>query len=388
MKDIIFVLNTMKKTFCAAVLAGAALMVACSGSQRNITMGSLSTFDSLSYAMGVDMARFLDFQGDVPFDTKQIDKGLEEAALGKASLTEEEVGTKLNEFFMHKRPERGRAIAKKRAEADSARLAGGDTTKMEWPKADPEMFESEEERAEISYAMGCNFGYSLSRNEQLPLQLVWLKEAMQNHRDNNLKMDAQATQAFLQDYFMVKIPARNLAASEEWLAKIEKKSGVQKTESGLLYRVEKPGDASLMPTDDRDVVKVHYVGRLRTGKVFDASKFEWRDKEQQKEFRQQRPDLFDENGKFAEPEEGIEFPLNRVIKGWTEGMKFIGKGGKITLWIPASLAYGTRGGGQTIGPNEALEFEVELLEVTPFATPEPAAPEADAEAAESAEAAE
>ena len=52
-----------------------------------------------------------------------------------------------------------------------------------------------------------------------------------------------------------------------------------------------------------------------------------------------------------------------VIKGWTEGMKLIGKGGKITLWIPSELAYGERGTGQDIAPNAALRFDVELLEV-------------------------
>ena len=60
----------------------------------------------------------------------------------------------------------------------------------------------------------------------------------------------------------------------------------------------------------------------------------------------------------------IEFALNQVIKGWTEGMKFIGKGGKIVLWIPASLAYGEKGAGDNIGPNEALYFDIELLDVT------------------------
>ncbi len=69
----------------------------------------------------------------------------------------------------------------------------------------------------------------------------------------------------------------------------------------------------------------------------------------------------------AEKDNPIEFPLNRVIKGWTEGMKLVGKGGRIILWIPAELAYGQQGAGQDIGANEALRFDVELLDVTPAA---------------------
>jgi FKBP-type peptidyl-prolyl cis-trans isomerase len=60
--------------------------------------------------------------------------------------------------------------------------------------------------------------------------------------------------------------------------------------------------------------------------------------------------------------ETITFGLSQVIKGWTEGLKLIDKGGEITLWIPSDLAYGERGaGGGSIGPNEALKFKVELF---------------------------
>ena len=72
--------------------------------------------------------------------------------------------------------------------------------------------------------------------------------------------------------------------------------------------------------------------------------------------------VFDSSYERGEP---ISFPLNRVIKGWTEGMKLVGVGGQITLWIPSELAYGERGAGADIGPNQALEFKVELLEVNP-----------------------
>ena len=82
---------------------------------------------------------------------------------------------------------------------------------------------------------------------------------------------------------------------------------------------------------------------MKTGKIFDSSK--------------QRGDT-------------IEFAVNGVIKGWGEGLQLVGKGGKINLWIPAELAYGEQGAGGAIGPNEALAFEVELIDVMPAATEE------------------
>lgn len=134
-----------------------------------------------------------------------------------------------------------------------------------------------------------------------------------------------------------RIAEENAAASAEWLAEIEQMEGVQKTESGLLYRIDREG-SDVKATRDEDSVEVNYEGKLRTGKVFDSS---------------------------YERGESISFPLNGVIKGWTEGMKLVGEGGQITLWIPANMAYGVRGAGADIGPNEALEFKVELIKVNP-----------------------
>ena len=129
----------------------------------------------------------------------------------------------------------------------------------------------------------------------------------------------------------------NARLSIEWLSEVEKEEGVHRTESGLLYRIERAG-SEVKATEDTDKVLVHYEGTTREGKVFDSS---------------------------YERNEPISFALNRVIKGWTEGMKLVGVGGEITLWIPAELAYGERGAGSDIGPNEALKFKVELLEVNP-----------------------
>ena len=81
-----------------------------------------------------------------------MDKGIREGALGEASQPHDEALNMLREYFMSKRGMRAQAIAKKRAEADSVRLAGGDSTKVEYPAADPEMFESRRRRTELSYA--------------------------------------------------------------------------------------------------------------------------------------------------------------------------------------------------------------------------------------------
>ena len=367
----------MKKILFAAALAGAAFMTACGGKDGGVRMGSLSDFDSLSYSLGANIGYGMNHEmRDIPFDFKAIDKGIKEGAMGKATQEHDKSLDMLREYFMSKRGERAQEIAAKRAEQDSIRLAGGDTTKVEYPAADPAMFESEEERAEISYAFGNDIGYNISQSG-MPIQLVWIGQAMQDVRDGKAKMAEDAVNQYLQYYFMVKRPAENAEASKAWLEKTEKKSGVKKTESGLLYKVTKQGDASMMPKDPRDVVKVHYTGRTREGKVFDTSKFANRSKEQQEMIKKQRPDDFDKD-------EPVEFPLNRVIPGWTEGLQLVGKGGKITLWIPADLAYGARGAGRDIGPNEALEFEVELIDVTPYVEPAPADSTATAEKPEAA----
>lgn len=367
----------MKRVFFAAALAGAAMLASCGGNKTGVEMGSLSKFDSLSYALGANIGYGINYEmKDIPFDFEAVDKGILEGAMDKASQPHDESLNMLREYFMSKRGERARAIAKKRAEADSVRLAGGDSTKAEYPVADPEMFESEEERTQLSYAFGNDIGYNIA-NSGIPVQLVWICEAMQNVRDKSAKMDEDAVNQYLQYYFMVKRPAENAEASKAWLEKIEKKSGVKKTESGLLYKVTEMGDTTMMAKDPRDVVKVHYTGRTREGKVFDTSKFANRPKEQQELIKKQRPDSYDKD-------EPVEFPLNRVIPGWTEGLQLVGKGGKITLWIPSELAYGQRGAGRDIGPNEALEFEVELIDVTPYEEPAPADSTAAAPAVEPA----
>ncbi|NNE40521.1 MAG: FKBP-type peptidyl-prolyl cis-trans isomerase [Marinicaulis sp.] len=145
--------------------------------------------------------------------------------------------------------------------------------------------------------------------------------------------------ALIFDVELLKVqnPERNLAASTAWLEDNAKKEGVQTTPSGLQYKVLSSGKDDGASPAATDTVKVHYAGTLTNGTKFDSS--------------------YDRG-------EPIEFPLNRVIAGWTEGVQLMNEGDKYQFFIPPDLGYGESGTpGGPIGPNEALVFEVELIEV-------------------------
>ena len=145
-------------------------------------------------------------------------------------------------------------------------------------------------------------------------------------------------EALIFDVELLKVvnPEKNLAEAQAFLAQNAEKQGVKTTTSGLQYEVLASGAGGKSPTD-ANIVKVNYEGRLLDGSVFDSS---------------------------FERGEPIEFPLARVIPGWVEGVQLMKEGDKFRFYIPPELAYGEGGTpGGPIGPNEALIFDVELLEV-------------------------
>ena len=219
-----------------------------------------------------------------------------------------------------------------------------------------QIYKDEKEKKIVSAILGADFAYSVS-NLNMGLDNATLKEAILDVHEGKKLFTDEFAMEYTRNYFTVVIPQQNKKESEKWLAEIEKQEGVKKTASGILYKIENAGDASIKATKDQDVVKVLYTGRTKDGKVFDSNRWNDMPSNRQEMIKTYQPDQ-------AEKNNPIEFPLDRVIKGWTEGMKLIGKGGRIILWIPSSLAYGERGTGQDIGPNEALCFDVELLDVT------------------------
>jgi len=120
----------------------------------------------------------------------------------------------------------------------------------------------------------------------------------------------------------------------KFLAENAKKPGVKQTATGLQYEVMTEGTGA--KPADTSVVKVHYEGFLLNGKKFDSS----RDR--------------------GEP---TQFPLNQVIRGWTEGVQLMGIGSKYKFYIPYQLAYGEQGSGEAIPGGSLLIFEVELIDI-------------------------
>jgi len=131
-----------------------------------------------------------------------------------------------------------------------------------------------------------------------------------------------------------KVQAEVAAESKKFLEENASKEGIQVTESGLQYEVVEAGEGEHPAATD--TVTVHYRGTLVNGKQFDSS--------------------YDRG-------EPASFPLNRVIKGWTEGLQLMKPGAKYRFYIPSELGYGERGAGQDIPPNAALIFDVELIKI-------------------------
>ncbi|QCR34802.1 FKBP-type peptidyl-prolyl cis-trans isomerase [Nissabacter sp. SGAir0207] len=208
-------------------------------------------------------------------------------------------------------------------------------------------FKNEDQQS--AYALGASLGRymdnSLKEQEKLGIALdkAQLIAGVQDAFADKSKLSDQEIEQTLQAFEarvkasaqakMEKDAQENATKGQTYRDKFAKEKGVKKTESGLLYQVEKPG-AGDAPKDS-DTVVVNYKGTLTDGTEFDNSYTR------------------------GEP---LSFRLDGVIPGWTEGLKHIKKGGKIKLVIPPELAYG-KTGVPGIPANSTLVFDVELLDV-------------------------
>src|ERR1700756_6063917 len=193
-----------------------------------------------------------------------------------------------------------------------------------------------DEKDKLSYTIGVDIGKTLQRipdvlgNKPKALTDAELQQVMQAFQQ---KLAQQREEQMVQKQQDNKVTAeKNKAEGKKFLGTNSKQPGVTTLADGLQYKVVKNGSGD--KPKDTDVVEVNYRGTLIDGKEFDSS------------------------AKNGGP---VSFPVNEVIKGWSEALKLMPVGSKWQLFIPSELAYGDEGEGEDIAPGSTLVFEVELL---------------------------
>jgi FKBP-type peptidyl-prolyl cis-trans isomerase FklB len=202
-----------------------------------------------------------------------------------------------------------------------------------------------DQKDKVSYSIGLNIGTNLSRQnvEINPEALsAGIKDGIAGKPQLTQDQIKEVMTAFEKDMQQRQKVAGEKSAAEgaKFLEDNKKKEGVKTTASGLQYKVMKEGTGAQPKATD--TVTVNYLGTLINGKEFDSS------------YKRGQP---------------ATFPLNGVIKGWTEGLQLMKTGSKYQFFVPSNLAYGERAAGPDISPNSTLIFEIELLEVKPPPTP-------------------
>lgn len=203
----------------------------------------------------------------------------------------------------------------------------------------------------VAYLVGVNFGTFIKGYDFGDLNYAQIKKGMDdfikakgNPRDPDFAKQLKIDPNKMNDMFNTFLEMRrnqkmllNKEKEDKFLAENKAKKDVQTTESGLQYIVLEPGNEN-KPVDNRDTVWVRYKGTTLDGETFDE---------------------------VPADADSVRFTLQRVVKGWQEGMKLIGEGGKIKLFVPSELGYGERG-NQGIEPNSTLVFDIDLAKVSKF----------------------
>src|SRR5213596_151876 len=205
-----------------------------------------------------------------------------------------------------------------------------------------------DQKDKISYSIGMNIGLNLSRQKvdiSPDVLAAGLKDALAGKPQLTPDQVKDVMAQFEKDMEQKQkqLGEKNKTEGAKFLEENKKKPGIKTTASGLQYKLEKEGTGPQPKATD--TVTVNYRGTLIDGTEFDSS------------YKRGQP---------------ATFPVNGVIKGWTEALQLMKAGSKYQLFVPSNLAYGERSVGPDIGANSTLLFEVELLDAKPAPAPAPA----------------
>src|SRR6516225_9103415 len=204
-----------------------------------------------------------------------------------------------------------------------------------------------DQKDKVSYSIGMQIGFNLAR-QKVDVNPDSLAASIKDAIAGNPQLTTEQVKDIMSQFEkdmeqkQKQLGEKNKTDGEKFLEDNKKKPGVKTTASGLQYKVEKEGTGP--QPKSTDMVTVNYRGTLIDGTEFDSS------------YKRGQP---------------ATFPVNGVIKGWTEALQLMKQGSKYQLFIPSNLAYGERAMGPDIGPNSTLIFEVELQDVKPPPTPSP-----------------
>ncbi|MBO9715583.1 MAG: FKBP-type peptidyl-prolyl cis-trans isomerase [Pseudoxanthomonas sp.] len=310
-------MNNRVRGALASLVMGASMIAGTAVAQDKTTLATEK--DKVSYAIGLDVARsFQPIAQDIDFAAMQ--KALDNALAGGKPLQSEEQA---------------------QATHNALQVAVAARSGQRVPGMPP----GSEPPAPTKEQVGLLVGDRMVGPSLLPLKgeidAAVLMQAVRTSlgKTGTPLMTEQEAMSTLQGFMASKqqaVAGKNRTDGAAFLAANRTQKGVLTTPSGLQYMVLREGSGPRPMASD--TVRVNYEGKLLDGTVFDSS---------------------------YERGEPAEFPLNRVIAGWTEGLSLMPVGAKYRFWIPSDLAYGASGSPPKIGPNAALTFDVELLGIAP-----------------------
>lgn len=343
-------------------------------------------FDTMSYALGMNLGISVNVQqADMDLNADVIVDMLRKEAL---KTTIDNKATLLNtKHIAEFSSERVRPYMMRKQMTAHIETDRPDTIAM------PVLYDETYSRDEVSKWFVADIANYI-RSSQIPVNITWLVKGFEDSRavnsieeiDSIMALSTDEMRAALDPYFRVELPQKSQEASEAWLAEIATKPDVLPLAVGadtLYYRIDEPG-GEVKPVSGRDTIALRFEMFTRRGTLVESTTQRGADRRDEvaKRIEKLQQDTVMDPVKRDEQIDALnnsvdfayepKIMLSRfTVRGAIEALKQVGEGGRITIWMPSSLAYGPRG-NRAVLPNEAIVMSVRLVDVVPYVSTEAA----------------